>query len=73
MPTNLTRKVYTYVWAKDSMRCAEIIFDATDKEKFRFSGCKFKGVEKACWTEDEWEFIHDLSEEVLRLIKSEVI
>jgi hypothetical protein len=70
MKSHLTKKVYSIVWAKDSTRSAEITFDATAPDKFRFSSCCYRGVGKVYDT-DDWEFVGELAREVKELCKLE--
>jgi len=72
MSSNLTTKIYTYVWPKDSMRHATITFDATAPDEFRFTNCIFKGVGKM-YDRDDWEFIGEVAEEVKLLCRKEGI
>lgn len=64
--SNLTSKIYTFVWNKDSMRSAVITFDATAPDKFRFTSCQFEGTGKI-YDLDDWEFIGMLADEIKML------
>ena len=70
--TNLTRKIYTFVWDKDSSRTAEIIFVAVKGGGFKFTKCDYKTL---CGTYDldDWDFLGDLAQEIKRLEKEEGI
>lgn len=70
MPATLTCKIYSYVWHKDSSRNAEITFKLNTGEPlgFNFAECKYTGVNKI-YNLDDWEFLQDLSTEILRLSK----
>lgn len=66
MPTNLTTRIYTFVWSKNSMRNAEIIFRATAPNKWVFDRCTYVGV-KMIYDLDDWEFLGELADEIKRL------
>ena len=68
MTSSLTKKVYSYVWPKDSMRRAEIIFQAAAPNGFVFVECKFNGVH-TIYNRDDWVFLKDLAIEVEELVK----
>ena len=63
---SLTKLVYKYVWHKDSARWAEIGFSVGEGSDCKLVGCLFQGVQKV-YSIDDWEFLGDLSREVLRL------
>ena len=71
MPANLTTKIYEYIWDKDSMRKATIYFKQYKKDEpdsFLFDECNFSGVSNS-YNTDDWQFLHDLAEEIFRLEK----
>jgi len=69
MTSILTRKEFSFVWNKDSMRHATITFDASAPNGvFVFTGCKFDGVGHL-YNLDDWEFIGELSKEILKLVE----
>jgi len=73
MTANLTRKIYSYVWEKDSMRQAEISFNTTAPGKFRFDKCVFVGVNKVYYYDlDDWSFLGDLAQEITRLVREDL-
>lgn len=58
----LIHETYEYVWPNDSCRSAEIIkTDSTIVVQYR-------GV-NAVYNQDDWQFLHDLSIEVLKMYK----
>lgn len=64
----LTTKIYSYIWPKDSHRRAEIIFKLNIGEPlgFNFAECKYTGVNRI-YSLDDFEFLRDLANEILRL------
>ena len=74
MTSQLARKEYCFIWHKDSMRRASISFKLGTEclNTYLFDSCKFVGVGEI-YDVDDWEFIKDLSEEVLRLVKQEAV
>lgn len=68
----LTKKIYTYIWCKDTKNCAsksaEIIFefDKNTHTGFNFAECKYIGVNKI-YNLDDFEFLRDLANEILKL------
>lgn len=49
------------------MRNAVIVFELdTSNGRFKFKDCKYAGVHTA-YTIDDWEFLKDLSTEIIRL------
>ena len=67
MTAQLTEKIYTYIWPKDSMRYATIKFSVADG-KFSFDRCDFKCICKI-YDVDDWAFLRDLAEEIVQLTK----
>ena len=71
MPANLVRKEYRFIWSKDSMRYATIVFVATAPDKWDIATVRFEGVRKGAYTLDDWEFLGCLADEIKRLCKLE--
>ena len=70
MPSNLTKKEYTFVWRNDNLRNATIVFEAVDVNKWKFVHCSFVGVNKV-YDLDDWDFLSVLADEVKSLCKKE--
>lgn len=62
----LHKMVYLYTWHKDSMKKANIMFGFDEQLEKRFVQCQYLGVSEA-YTIDDWDFLHDLSAEILKL------
>ena len=57
-----TQETYEYKWPNDSCRNAAIVKDLTSN----IISVKYNCL-KSPYDQDDWQFIHDLSKEVLRL------
>ena len=72
MKSILIKKIYQFIWEKDSTRRqAEITFEHRDWNKgginkFEFTECQFTGLSKI-YTINDWEFLAELSAEILIL------
>ena len=66
MSVTLTEKIYKYYRPKDSGRSATIKF-ASDGNEWHFKGCSFNVFNDKVYDIDDWEFLRDLGNEVLRL------
>lgn len=71
MPSNLTTKVYSFVWSRDAHYRASITFSATEPNKWIFSKCDFVGVTQGFYNLDDWEFLGALADEIKALCKKE--
>ena len=70
MNSILTKKVYKFVWEKDSARYATITFTLNSDGKWKFDGCEYRCL-VMIYDIDDWEFLRDLAGEVLRLYNEE--
>lgn len=61
----LKKKVYEYVWDKDSTRRATITFVFNNDNRWEFDGCDYRCLSKPGI--DDWKFLLDLASEVLSL------
>ena len=71
MNTILISKSFKYRWHKDSSRQATISFKLNYEGKWVFDGCAYEGIRETC-DYDDWDFLHDLSKEIMELCEQEV-
>jgi len=70
MKSFLSKKVYSYIWEKDSMRRAEITFEMYSDKVWKFKGCKYTGT-NIIYDLDDFDFLSDLALEIKELCKKE--
>ena len=70
MPTQIISKTYRFTPAKGDLRGACIEFGINYDGNWEFLSCRLIGVEKS-YTLDDWEFLGELSKEILMLCKQE--
>ena len=66
MQSILIKKVYRFIWEKDSARHATITFIFNRDGKWEFDGCDYTCLAMP-YDIDDWDFLREVSGEILRL------